>query len=141
MNKLRDTSFILFLLLMFGCSLKSLTHKNDVGYHLKRGEFFLRNGQIEETISEDKKALKIDPHSTIAYNNLGEIYAFIGSYDQAIILYMKALDIEPKFVEAHFNIVVSAILSKQSDLAWRHIFILKELGEDVRILVHLLDKE
>jgi len=84
MNKLRDTSFILFLLLMFGCSLKSLTHKNDVGYHLKRGEFFLRNGQIEETISEDKKALKIDPHSTIAYNNLGEIYAFIGSYDQAI---------------------------------------------------------
>jgi tetratricopeptide (TPR) repeat protein len=105
------------------------------------GNHYFKNNEIKKAIKEFKRAMKINPSFALAYNNLGEVYAFLEMYKEAIHEYERALEINPELSEAHFNMVISYILLKNYDLAWKHIDILNKLGVDTKILIHLLAGE
>jgi tetratricopeptide (TPR) repeat protein len=125
----------------FGCAYILNRSYQDPYKHLNEGDSYFRNNEIKKAVKEFKKAIEIDPNFALAYNNLGEVYAFLEMYEEAIHEYEKALEINPELPEAHFNMVVSYILLKNYSLAWKHIDILNKLGEDTEILEHLLTRE
>ena len=141
MKKISLGIFFLFIFVSFGCaSILKGSYKNPYK-HFDMGNYYFENLKTKKAIKEFEKAIKIDPYFVLAYNNLGEVYAFLAMYEEAIHEYEKALEINPKLSEAHFNMVISYMLSKNYGLAWKHVDILNKLGEDTKILINLLTRE
>jgi tetratricopeptide (TPR) repeat protein len=56
------------------------------------------------TVSLFTHALRVNPQSALAYNNLGWALARQGQLDQAIVYYTQALQLKPQMLEAHYNL-------------------------------------
>jgi TolB-like protein/Tfp pilus assembly protein PilF len=54
-----------------------------------------------EALAAAKRAIELDPLSLPLQNNLGDLYAFTGHFDEAIQQYRKVLQIDPKYPDAH----------------------------------------
>lgn len=133
--------FFLFIFVSFGCASILKESYQDPYKYLDMGNYYFDNLKTKKAIKEFNKAIKIDPNFALAYNNLGEVYAFLAMYEEAIHEYGKALEINPELSEAHFNMVISYMLLKKYSLAWKHVDILNKLGEDTEILRNLLIRE
>ncbi len=59
-----------------------------------------QNGNYAGCMASARQALKLDPNSALAYNNIGAAYAGLGQWDQAIENEREALRIEPGFTLA-----------------------------------------
>lgn len=126
---------------LFGCTYILNRSYQDPYEHLNKGDSYFRNNEINKAIKEFKKAIEADPNFALAYNNLGEVYAFLEMYKEAIHEYERALEISQELSEVHFNMVISYILLKNYDLARKHIDTLNKLGVDTKILINLLARE
>jgi protein O-GlcNAc transferase len=71
---------------------------------LHRGESLQKEGKFDEAITCYQKAIKLNPHLTVAYNNLGNALQEKGQLDEAITCYQKALDLTPNFAGAYYNL-------------------------------------
>ncbi len=54
-----------------------------------------------------RQVLRMDPMSSIAHNNLGNVLLRRGESREAIELYRKALEIDPAYAEAHFDLATA----------------------------------
>jgi tetratricopeptide (TPR) repeat protein len=69
----------------------------------------------DQAITHYLAALKINPDSAVAENNLARIYHSQGKFDAAITHYLAALEIDPKLALARNNLGI--LLIQQGDLA------------------------
>jgi len=65
-----------------------------------------RAGNYAACIAAAQQALKLDPNSALAYNNIGAAYAGLAQWDQAIASEQKALRLKPDFAIAQNNLAL-----------------------------------
>ena len=68
------------------------------------GIIFKENGKISESISSNKKSLKLNPNDAEVHNNLGFVYQEEKNYDEAKQWYEEAIRLEPNYIAAHHNL-------------------------------------
>jgi Flp pilus assembly protein TadD len=77
--------------------------------------------KYDEAIAHYNEALKLNPDSAAAHNNLARIHHTLGRFDDAIAHYTVALEIDPKLAIAHNNLGI-LLLQKESLVAGvRHL--------------------
>ena len=64
--------------------------------------------------------MAINPGFLKAYNNLGNIYIFLGENEKAVEILKRALEINPDSPEVHNNIAVAYFKLGEYDLAVKH---------------------
>jgi tetratricopeptide (TPR) repeat protein len=79
-------------------------------YLISGNEAFQRN-DYKEAEADYRHALKAEPNSSTALNNLGVILNELGRYDEAIDILSRAVKVDPKNTIAHY--ALSTALSKQ----------------------------
>jgi tetratricopeptide (TPR) repeat protein len=63
-----------------------------------------QQGQYAESIESAQHALRLDPRSALAYNNIGAGYAALGQWDLAVANVQKALSLKPDLTIAQNNL-------------------------------------
>ena len=107
---------------------KALAHTehNHIA-HSNLGDALLKKGQLDEAVTEFRKALEIDPDYPEANNNLGYALTKKGKWADAIPFYRAALRVRPNYSQAHNNLGISLAQMGRSDEA------LAEFREALRI--------
>ena len=73
--------------------------------HCNLGFLYWGNGDTEEAIKSYSLAIKYNDNYDIAYNNLGVIYLDdLGRVNKSIELFRKAVEANPNYALAHFNL-------------------------------------
>ena len=80
---------------------ETLAWREDAYYN--RGLAYLRKGEYDRAITDNTKAIELDPVDAFAYNNRGYAHFKKGEYDHAIVDYNKAIELDPKYVKAYNN--------------------------------------
>jgi len=77
---------------------------DNAGAYLNRGVALFDQGDTEAAIADYKKAIELehDPLCT-PYNNLGNAYRQLGDFEQAIVCFTTAIDLQPDFSPAYYN--------------------------------------
>lgn len=76
--------------------------------HCNLGFLYWGKGDTEEAIKSYELAIKYNENYDIAYNNLGVIYLDdLGRVNKAIELFKKAVECNPSYALAHFNLARS----------------------------------
>jgi Tfp pilus assembly protein PilF len=66
------------------------------------------NGQDDLAIQYYQKAIKLDPKSGIAYNNIGNIYFRVkNDAKQAVTYYQKATEVQPTYLYGWWNLALA----------------------------------
>lgn len=61
------------------------------------------NKDFNAAILSYNKAIELNPHHALSYNNRGQVYFNTGRFDEAYADFNKALELNPHCVEAYFN--------------------------------------
>ncbi len=72
--------------------------------NLNRSLQYYQSGQYPEAIVAAKEALKVNPNSELAYNNIAVSYAAMKNWDEAIRNIREALRVKPDFQLAQNNL-------------------------------------
>lgn len=99
-------------------SAEKLNFEAEMYYSL--GSEKAEKGNIEEGISDLKKAIQLDPEYTAAYHNLGGILFKAGRADEALTYFMKALEINSRLTSIHSNIGHTLLKLGRTDQAISH---------------------
>ena len=77
------------------------------------GQLYLQHGDLYGSMSNFKKALKLQPSCSETTNNLGVVFQLMGDIDQAIQFFSKALKLDSDFLIISFfiPILLAAILA------------------------------
>ncbi len=78
----------------------------SANYWINASLYQYKAGNYAASLASAQQALKLDPRSAIAYNNLGAANAGLGQWDAAIAGERAALRIEPGFTLAANNLVL-----------------------------------
>ncbi len=70
-------------------------------------------GRSDEAISEGRRALELDPLSSVINSDLGGDYLYAGRYDEAIARLRKLLEMDPGYYFGHF-LLAQALEAKGS---------------------------
>ena len=80
--------------------------------HCNLGFLHWGKGDIAEAMKEYELAIKFDSTYDIAYNNLGVIYLDdLGRVQPAIDLFKKAIEYNPNYALAHYNLARSIAIT------------------------------
>lgn len=63
----------------------------------------LRAGQLESATANFKKSIELTDHNPVSYHYLGVIARMQGEFDQALDMYRKAIDQEPRYPAVYLN--------------------------------------
>ena len=88
-------------------------------------------GELETAEAHYRESLAIQPQAEI-YNDLGVVLDNQGLPDEATRAYRKAIDMDPKFASAHYNLGSSLARSGQFREAERHLRSALKLVPDAR---------
>ena len=114
---------LIFTCILSGCNDEKeyvKTHGMGVGYvagpffhygqtklaetrHFNLGNILLNIGNNHEAAAYYIQTLRLAPSLKEAYNNLGTILVADGKFDEAIILFQKAISLNTNFLEAKHN--------------------------------------
>jgi len=72
-------------------------------------------GRFDEAIAESKRAVELDPLSTVINADLGSTFVYAGRYREAVAQLRKTLRIDPTDFYAHFNLGIA--LQAMGDLS------------------------
>lgn len=64
-------------------------------------------GMLTEAVGHLNEALKIHPNYKNAYLLMGNAYIYLNRYEEAVVTYQKALELDPDYSEAQGNIAVA----------------------------------
>ncbi|HEY9746903.1 MAG TPA: tetratricopeptide repeat protein [Oculatellaceae cyanobacterium] len=62
-----------------------------------------RDSLLAQSLNELQQAVRLNPKSPEAYNQLGTTYRFMGRYEEAREAFAKALSLDPRYAEAYLN--------------------------------------
>jgi O-antigen ligase len=85
------------------------------------GTAYFSKGKFSESEACFKEAYLLTPYNIHAINNLASCYEINGKRNEAIEMYLKALQISPHFEEARLNLAAVYFNNKAYDLAFRTI--------------------
>lgn len=88
----------------FGNSGALAVPSGDATSLINRSLQLCQAGRYQEAIAAGRDALKLNPNSEIAYNNIAVAYAGMGMWDDAIANIQQALRIKPDFQLAQNNL-------------------------------------
>jgi len=89
---------------------------NDAGTrHWYGNDTLAALGRFDEAIAEGRRAVELDPLSTIINTDLGVTFLYARRYDEAAAQVRKTLEIDPTFFYAHFNLGIA--LQAKGDLS------------------------
>ena len=60
-----------------------------------------------------RRVLEVDPNSSIAHNNWGNVLLRKGEFKAATDYYLRALEIDPEYADAHFNLGTAYVKTNQ----------------------------
>ncbi len=80
-----------------------LNPNNALAHHWYADLYLAPQARFQEAIAEMKVAQQLDPLSLIINTDLGYAYYLAGDDDAAVTEFRKVLDMDPKFVPAHFH--------------------------------------
>jgi len=87
------------------------------------------------------EAAKLNPKEERAYLGLGTVYASQERVKDATTAFQKAVEIKPKFSEAHFNLGVVFVAIGKKDEAVEQYGVLKDLDKKLAVrLKEMIDK-
>jgi tetratricopeptide (TPR) repeat protein len=88
---------------------------------------YIYNAQYQKAVTACKRAVAQEKDAQ-AYNNLGNAFFRVGKSDKALQAYRKALEINPRLAEAHFNVAaINLVYKKDKQAAMKHKRILDKL--------------
>jgi TolB-like protein len=64
-------------------------------------------GRFDEAIAESKRAVELDPLSTVINADLGSTFVYAGRYPEAVAQLRKTLQIDPTDFYTHFNLGIA----------------------------------
>jgi tetratricopeptide (TPR) repeat protein len=86
--------------------------KNNVKAHLRRGQLFTRSRNFNEAQQAFQAALAADANYAPAYRELGEMYYFVGKYDQSLENYKKYISMSEDSPETRSKYASFLFLTK-----------------------------
>lgn len=92
-------------------------------FKLQQIENFCQRGLFDNAINDLKKLIKDHKNDHILKNFLGKIYLHKGMIDDAITSFKNTLKLEPKFIEAHFNLANCFAQKGDHNLSITHLTI------------------
>ena len=81
------------------------------------GVILKENGKISESITANKKSLKLNPNDAEVHNNLGFVYQEEKDFDEAKQWYDEAIRLQPNYIVAHHNLGLIYHLQEKYDKA------------------------
>ena len=72
----------------------------------------MQKRQLDEAVAEYQYALKIDPSSAKACNNLGIALAQMGRTEEAIVQFQEAVGLKPDYADAQKNLEKAEVQAK-----------------------------
>lgn len=85
-------------------------HANmDADVQMGLGVLFYANEDFDKTIDCFRAALSIRPNDAVLWNRLGASLANLNRPEEAVTAYFKALELQPTFVRARYNLGVLCI--------------------------------
>ena len=76
----------------------------ELSLQLEQSQLYLETGQNEKLIGSLKEAIEADPTNENLYRVLGQTFENVGDKENAIVYYKKAIEINPDFGDAIFNL-------------------------------------
>ncbi|MBX2958710.1 MAG: tetratricopeptide repeat protein [Flavobacteriales bacterium] len=96
--------------------------------------------EIQKIIYHYKEAIRIDSNYTTSINNLGSVYVnFLRDYSTAIKYCAMAVEQDPDYLEAHFNLAFSYQNSLNFEKAFYHYLKVIEINPDYNKVYELLN--
>jgi len=89
-----------------------------------------RTKQYKKAILVLQETVRLFPNDAVAYNNLGSAYFCAHRYGQAFLALRRALDLDPDFVEARYNLALAYLGTKDRSAAMEQYVILKRTSEE-----------
>jgi cytochrome c-type biogenesis protein CcmH/NrfG len=80
------------------------TRGSDPQYFLALGNSYAKEGTFPKAVQAFAEALRLDPRSTAAANNLGNSWFMMSRFDEAIAAYRKVLALDSGNRDARFNL-------------------------------------
>lgn len=74
--------------------------------HFRRAMKLYFERRYEEAVTEFKVAVALNPRSATVLSNLGWVYFDVGLIDQAFAQQKAALDVDPRFANAHYGLAL-----------------------------------
>ena len=93
------------------------TSPSDPKTHNNLGDMYGRQGNMQKSMEEFKRAIEINPNYADAYHNLGNVYINTKKYELAMKSYQKAASINPNLWQSYQNIAAIYFSAKQYDKA------------------------
>ncbi len=81
---------------------------------------------FSKALENFNRAVTLDPRLFAAYNGLGAAYKFNSDPDRAILQWQKVLEIKSDFIDAYFNIAVTALEKGDKAMALKYLNECKE---------------
>lgn len=109
---------IAIVVVLFACTFSqaSTLSKEAVSYH-KQAEEALKRSDIDEAITFYQKTIALDDTDALAHNILGVLYDGKNRLELAEQEYLKALSLEPKYLDALVNLARFYEKAKRKDKA------------------------
>lgn len=92
-----------------------LKYPNNNAILIAEINLMLSQGKFDEVVAKLKKSIALEPENTSLYLALGDSYKELGKTEEAINYYQQALDIDPNYFLALYNLGV-VYYSKAFDL-------------------------
>jgi TolB-like protein/Tfp pilus assembly protein PilF len=97
----------------------------------------LMTGQFDRAIAEVKRAVELDPVSSIIHADLGSVYAMARRYDEAIEQFRNVLELDPQFYWAHRQLGLALELKGAPGEALIEYQKALKLSDDPRVLAFI----
>jgi len=94
-------------------------------------------GQFDRAIAEVKRAVELDPVSSIIHADLGSVYTMARRYDEAIEQFRNVLELDPQFYWAHRQLGLALELKGAPGEALIEYQRALKLSDDPRVLAFI----
>ena len=89
--------------------------------HLLHGKELLTKGAFDHAREAFKAAIAVDPSEASGYSGVGVTYYARNQYTDALLWYKKALEVNPDFGDAYYNMACIYALEGKKELALRYL--------------------
>ncbi len=85
--------------------MKAIELQPDISvYHSNYGNILYQTNNLEFSIQEHKRAIKLDKKNFQSYYSLGVVYAHLNNYEKSVEFYKKAIELDSESSVAHNNL-------------------------------------
>lgn len=108
---------------------------DDPANYVNLAVMYMETGETEKAKSSLERSMEVDEEFAVSHRLLGKIYLGEGDLRRAAEQYDKYIELEPRDLEARFDLAVTLDGLKRLDEALYHLlYILERKGNDIRVM-------